>query len=177
MNEQDGKRAEGAKARDMNDRREFLRKSFGVAPLMLTLGSRSYGGGTSIHGTLWSSLGTKWKHKGDWWRFKKDGWRWTKNSGDTWRGKDEHKSYTSKDHDDWRRDEKIKTEHKDWNWDKSDESWQREIEAQSTRKDSNPDRRAEKDSGNQYDWRKDDDWKRSRGLDSHNSDQKNRNKD
>lgn len=152
MNEQDRKRAEGGKTPGTSDRREFLRKSFGVAPLMLTLSGRSNGGGASIHGTLWSSLGTKWKHKGDWWRFKKDGWRWTKNSGDKFRGKDEHESKDYKDHDDFRREDQIRTEHKEWDWDKSDERWERDIKADSKHKDSDKNLLFD-DRG--YDWRED----------------------
>lgn len=51
-----------------SDRRKFLGKSLGAIPLVLTLGNRGGGGGTSVHGTIWSSGGTDWKHRGRrWW--------------------------------------------------------------------------------------------------------------
>ena len=53
------------------DRRKFLGKSFGLVPLVITLGKGHGGGGNSIHGTIWASNGTDWKHRGrKWWRGK-----------------------------------------------------------------------------------------------------------
>lgn len=51
------------------NRREFLGKSLGAVPVVLTVGNRHGWGGNSVHGTLWSSTGTDWKHRGGrWWR-------------------------------------------------------------------------------------------------------------
>jgi hypothetical protein len=55
------------------NRREFLGKSLGAVPVVLTVGNRHGWGGNSIHGTLWSSTGTDWKHRGGrWWHGR--GW-------------------------------------------------------------------------------------------------------
>lgn len=149
-----------------NDRREFIRQSLGVAPLMLTLGNRSNGGGASIHGTLWASLGTKWKHKGDWWRFK-DRWHWSKGTGDRWRGRERRAPQ------DWRRADRSSSQNpktqpapKDWDWSNSEARWRRELEAKS-RPNPDPDWRGNSEiptTRRNYDWREDDAWKRSEGL-------------
>jgi hypothetical protein len=54
------------------DRRRFLRKSLGAAPVVLTLGNKHGWGGKSVHGTLWSSGGTRWNRGGRGWRDR--GW-------------------------------------------------------------------------------------------------------
>lgn len=150
---------------ETNDRREFIRQSLGVAPLMLTLGGRSHGGGTSMHGTLWSSLGTKWKHKSKWFDFKKRRWHWSKKSGAKYRDRDKHDKRDGKD-DDWRKaDHKTVPARKDWDWDKPDDRKRRKIEADSKHRDDDWDRRSDySDRDHKYDWREDDDWKRSEGL-------------
>lgn len=154
---------------EANDRREFIRQSLGVAPLMFTLGNRSQGGGTSLHGTLWASLGTKWKHEGDWWRFKRDRWRWTKDSGDSWRGQEEPAPR------DWRRedegpvvsDNETEPAPKEWDWGSSEARRRRELEAESKRTDQETRWRQHSEiptTKPSYDWREDDAWKRSEGL-------------
>ena len=156
---QHDKPAAGEQTPEASDRREFIRQSLGVAPLMLTLGGRGNGGGASMHGTLWSSLGTTWKNKGDWWRFKTGRWRWTKNSGEHWRERDEPATT------EWKDDDKVVTERKDWEWDKPGDVRQRELGAETKRKDLDWDRRSEKSrTERNYDWRQDGEWKRSEGL-------------
>ena len=167
---QDDKPAAGEQSPETSDRREFIRQSLGVAPLMLTLGGRGHGGGASINGTLWSSLGTTWKHKGDWWRFKRGGWRWTKHSGDHWRGRDEPATREWKEQD-WRPDDKVATKPKDWEWDQAEDRRQRELRAESKRRDWDWERRSERPTAERsYDWRRDGERKRSEGLSPHAND-------
>ena len=145
-----------------SDRREFIRQSLGVAPLMLTLGRRGPNGEFSMHGTLWSSLDPNRKHNGDWWRFNRKRWRWTKNSGDNWRDRGEHAP------PEWKEAhpaDEIVTKPKDWDWDKSEDRWQRELDAKSKRNPANWRREPEPPTTDRsYDWRDDDEWKRSEGL-------------
>ena len=50
------------------DRRQFLHKSLGAAPIVLTMINGRGWGGNSVHGTIWSSGGTDWTHRGRrWW--------------------------------------------------------------------------------------------------------------
>jgi len=154
---------------NVNARREFIRQSLGVAPLMLTLGGRGNGGGASMHGTLWSSLGPLRRHKGDWWRFKTDKWRWTKGSGDRYREREETRPQRAHD--------KETPAPKDWDWNRSDDRWRRQLDADSNRKDTDWQRRESQSADRSYDWRKDDDYKRSEGLSPFASDRTNRKKD
>ena len=171
------KPAAGEQNPKASDRREFIRQSLGVAPLMLTLGGRSDPAGVSMHGTLWSSLGTMWKHKGNWWRFKTDRWRWTKSSGEHWRERDAPAPREWKK-DDWRPDDKVVTEPRNWEWGKAKVVQQRELGAESKRTDLNRKRRSEKPATKRsYDWRQDDDWKRSEGLSPLASDGSNHKRD
>lgn len=150
-------------------RREFMRQSLGVAPLMLTLTGRGKDGGHSIHGTLWSSLGTRWRHKGDWWKFKSDRWRWTRRSADSYRKRKDHKSSSKRK--DLRRTHDIESEkNRDWNWSKDENQWQREIGTGSGRPetDYSPSQR-------DYDWRQDDEW--SGGLNPFGSSATDQNED
>lgn len=160
---QDDKPAAGEQSPETSGRREFIRQSLGVAPLMLTLGGRGHGGGASINGTLWSSLGTMWKHKGDWWRFKRGGWRWTKHSGDHWRERDKPATTEWKEHA--RPDDKVATKPKDWDWDQAEDRRQRELHAESKRRDWDWERGLERPTADRsYDWRQDGERKRSEGL-------------
>jgi hypothetical protein len=83
----------------VSDRREFLAKSLGAAPIVLTVGKGHGWGGKSGHGTLWSSSGTDWKHRGRKW----------------WRGKDWDKWGDGPDHD----------SHPDWEWQSSGSDWRK----------------------------------------------------
>ena len=160
---QDDKPAAG-QTPETSDRRDFIRQSLGVAPLMLTLGGRGNGAGASMHGTLWSSLGTMWKHKGDWWRFKTDRWRWSKHSGDPLRERDRPATREWEEHD-WRPNDKVVTKPKDWEWDKAEDRRQRELDADSKRRDWDWKRPAEDPAARRSnDWRQDGEWKRSEGL-------------
>ena len=164
---QNDKPAKGEQSLQANDRREFIRQSLGVAPLMLTLGGRGNGVGASVHGTLWSSLGTTSQHKGDWWRFKSDRWRWTKSSGDHWHERNEPAARDWKE-DDWRPGDKVGTERKDWDWDKPEDRRRPELGAESKPRDWDWKRRSENPTNPttepSHDWRHDGEWKRSEGL-------------
>jgi hypothetical protein len=117
-------------------RREFLGKSFGAVPIVLTLGNRRGWSGKSVHGTLWSSAGTDWKHRGGrWWRGR--GWdrenppRFKNGEGVPRRSKHDEESPPPSNRPDWDwqssrdewrkwRPEEVENEKPDWNWDRNE---------------------------------------------------------
>lgn len=124
------------------DRRQFLHKSLGAAPIVLTVINGRGWGGTSVHGTIWSSGGTDWKHRGRrWWK----GRDWDKPApltfrtydGSSERGNTETPARSDWDwqapREDWRkwRPDGDETQRPDWQWglDGSQDATPRDVSA------------------------------------------------
>jgi hypothetical protein len=94
------------------DRRRFLQKSLGAAPIVLTVINRRGFGGNSVHGTLWSSGGTDWKHRRKWWR------------GEDWDKWDEAPRFRTHESEQGGREGESPAQ-TDWDWRSPGEDWRK----------------------------------------------------